>query len=318
MDRILKAEGDSPDNYKVSKQADVCMLFFLLTTKEIEELFTGLGYPFHDSMVRKNIDYYLQRTTHGSTLSKMIFSYVLQPYDRKSAWDMFVDSARADIDDVQQGTTGEGVHLALMAGSLYTCIRMYAGVDISQSILEISPDLPETIKKIRFSLQFRGVMVIFSVSHQRVKASASRNMFPVKVQGMIMFAGEKPFKKRISGQPLSTEVSRKCEQCGPESPESDGDSICRICGKAVCDKCLVQHIGWSDTLKLDISIKTCAECASDLKNFNCPVPEPVPTNAQKGLTQPQHHQQKQQHKENQRQQQKQPQQHNPGKHHQTP
>jgi len=112
----------------VSKQADVCMLFYLLTTYELEEIFTGLGYKFEESMICKNIEYYLQRTTHGSTLSKMVFSYVLAQYDSKSAWDMFVDSARADVDDVQQGTTDEAVHLALMAGSLYTCIRKYAGV----------------------------------------------------------------------------------------------------------------------------------------------------------------------------------------------
>lgn len=35
MDRILKAENDSPDKYKVSKQPDVCMLFYLLTKKEL-------------------------------------------------------------------------------------------------------------------------------------------------------------------------------------------------------------------------------------------------------------------------------------------
>ncbi len=29
LDRILKAEGDSPNKYKVSKQADVLMLFYL-------------------------------------------------------------------------------------------------------------------------------------------------------------------------------------------------------------------------------------------------------------------------------------------------
>ena len=30
LDRILKAEGDSPDRYKLAKQADVLMLFYLL------------------------------------------------------------------------------------------------------------------------------------------------------------------------------------------------------------------------------------------------------------------------------------------------
>lgn len=48
---------------------------------------------------------------------------IQQKYDPDSAWKMFVDSARSDLDDVQIGTTGEGIHLALMGGSLYTIIR---------------------------------------------------------------------------------------------------------------------------------------------------------------------------------------------------
>ncbi len=35
MDRILRAEGDTPDRYKLSKQADVAMLFYLLSDEEI-------------------------------------------------------------------------------------------------------------------------------------------------------------------------------------------------------------------------------------------------------------------------------------------
>ncbi len=35
MDRILKSEGDSPDRYKLAKQADTCMLFYLLPEQEL-------------------------------------------------------------------------------------------------------------------------------------------------------------------------------------------------------------------------------------------------------------------------------------------
>jgi trehalose/maltose hydrolase-like predicted phosphorylase len=46
LDRILEAEGDSPNNYKLSKQADVLMLFYLLTAEEIGAVMTRLGYGF--------------------------------------------------------------------------------------------------------------------------------------------------------------------------------------------------------------------------------------------------------------------------------
>ena len=42
MDRILKAEGQSPDDYKVAKQADVLMTFYLLTTKQVAYILHSL------------------------------------------------------------------------------------------------------------------------------------------------------------------------------------------------------------------------------------------------------------------------------------
>jgi trehalose/maltose hydrolase-like predicted phosphorylase len=45
LDRILEAEGDSPNRYKLSKQADVLMLFYLLSAEELQEVLERLGYP---------------------------------------------------------------------------------------------------------------------------------------------------------------------------------------------------------------------------------------------------------------------------------
>ena len=45
LDRILEAEGDDVNGYKVSKQADVLMLFYLLSADELREVFARLGYP---------------------------------------------------------------------------------------------------------------------------------------------------------------------------------------------------------------------------------------------------------------------------------
>ena len=43
LDRILEAEGDTPNRYKISKQADVLMLFYLLSAEELSEIFERLG-----------------------------------------------------------------------------------------------------------------------------------------------------------------------------------------------------------------------------------------------------------------------------------
>ena len=48
LDRILEAEGDSANRYKVSKQADVLMLFYLFSARELRRIFERLGYSLDD------------------------------------------------------------------------------------------------------------------------------------------------------------------------------------------------------------------------------------------------------------------------------
>ena len=78
LDRILRAEGDDPDRYKLAKQADTVMLFFLFSDDELKRLFERLGYAWDPDDTRaRNIDYYDERTSHGSTLSFVAHAAVL-------------------------------------------------------------------------------------------------------------------------------------------------------------------------------------------------------------------------------------------------
>ena len=61
LDRILKAEGKSSDSYKISKQADALMVFYLLPSWEIEDMFRKLNYEFNKDTLRKNYKYYINR-----------------------------------------------------------------------------------------------------------------------------------------------------------------------------------------------------------------------------------------------------------------
>ena len=45
LDRILEAEGDTPNRYKLSKQADVLMLFYLLSREELDAYFRPARLP---------------------------------------------------------------------------------------------------------------------------------------------------------------------------------------------------------------------------------------------------------------------------------
>jgi hypothetical protein len=72
LDRILGAEGDSTNRYKASKPADVLMLFYLLSAEELRGLLERLGYRLEPAAIPGNVNYYLKRTSHGSTLSGVV------------------------------------------------------------------------------------------------------------------------------------------------------------------------------------------------------------------------------------------------------
>ncbi|GAA2304437.1 glycosyl hydrolase family 65 protein [Nonomuraea roseoviolacea subsp. roseoviolacea] len=118
LDRILEAEGDTPNRYKASKQADVLMLFHVLGEEELTRLLTGLGYAWDPAAAARTVDYYLARTCHGSTLSAVVHAGVLARVRPGASEPFLVEALNSDVRDVQGGTTAEGVHLGAMAGVL--------------------------------------------------------------------------------------------------------------------------------------------------------------------------------------------------------
>jgi alpha,alpha-trehalase len=156
LDRILKAEGDSPDQYQVAKQADVLMLFYLLPREELKEIFERLGYEFDGDTIRRNVDYYLPRTSHGSTLSKLVHASVIDEIDHDAGWKLFLEALQADFADVQGGTTPEGIHLGTMAGTVDIVLRRYAGIDAAGDVVAFSPRLPAALDSLKMKVLHRG------------------------------------------------------------------------------------------------------------------------------------------------------------------
>ena len=170
LDRILEAEGDSTNRYKVSKQADVLMIFYLLSAVEVREVFHRLGYPFDPAKdARANVDYYLARTSHGSTLSWVVHSWVLARLDRRRSWELFLQALRSDIADIQGGTTHEGIHLGAMAGTVDLIQRCYGGVEARGDVLWLDPALPDELPGLRFLLHYRGHRVDVVIAPDRLQ-----------------------------------------------------------------------------------------------------------------------------------------------------
>ncbi|MER5199950.1 glycoside hydrolase family 65 protein [Streptomyces sp. NPDC002755] len=156
LDRILEAEGDTVNRYKASKQADVLMLGFLFSPAELRSLFERLGYPLDEDTWHRTVDHYLARTSHGSTLSGLVHGWVLARARRAEAWTYCQEALRGDIADLQGGTTGEGIHLGAMAGTLDLVQRGLTGLETREGALWLDPvPLPE-LSSYGFSLRYQG------------------------------------------------------------------------------------------------------------------------------------------------------------------
>jgi trehalose/maltose hydrolase-like predicted phosphorylase len=168
LDRILEAEGDSTNRYKLSKQADVLMLFYLFSAEELRELFERLGYPFDPGMIPRMVEYYLQRVSHGSTLSGVVHSWVLARSDRPRSWKLFSEALRSDISDVQGGTTPEGIHLGAMSGTVDLMQRAFTGIEVRGDTLHFNPNLPEGLRRLSFSLRYRGNLLDVEITQDKL------------------------------------------------------------------------------------------------------------------------------------------------------
>jgi trehalose/maltose hydrolase-like predicted phosphorylase len=168
LDRILRAEGDDPNRYKIAKQADTVMLFFLFTREELREIFERLGYDYRPDTAARNVAYYDRRTSHGSTLSFVTHAGVLAALDPESSWNRFLVALRSDADDIQGGTTKEGIHLGVMAGTLDVVQRYYAGTQIRDSVLYFDPQLPRALGGLSFPMQFRETPILVTLSRGRL------------------------------------------------------------------------------------------------------------------------------------------------------
>ena len=174
LDRILEAEGDSVNRYKASKQADVLMLFYLFSAETLGALFERLGYPFDAGTIQRNIDYYLRRTSHGSTLSNVIHSWVLARSDRERSWRLFTEALRSDLEDVQGGTTPEGIHLGAMAGTVDLLERGYTGMELRHDALHFNPALPSHLAALKMQIRYRGHSLAIEVRKGELVVSSMK------------------------------------------------------------------------------------------------------------------------------------------------
>ncbi|MFF4957241.1 glycoside hydrolase family 65 protein [Streptomyces sp. NPDC001222] len=204
LDRILETEGDTVNRYRASKQADVLMLGYLFSPSELRRLFGRLGHRLDEDLWRRTVDYYLSRTSHGSTLSGLVHGWVLARARRDGAWAFCQEALRGDIADIQGGTTGEGIHLGAMAGTLDLVQRGLTGLETRGGALLLDPaPLPE-LSSYEFAVRYRG--------HWGVRLRLERGRLEITVPP----SDRDPIAVRLPHREVRVEPGETCELLLPD------------------------------------------------------------------------------------------------------
>ncbi|HUA95270.1 MAG TPA: glycosyl hydrolase family 65 protein, partial [Acidimicrobiales bacterium] len=176
-DLVLGAERLAAS--QVVKQADVLMAYHLVP----DQLEAG--------SLQANVEYYLPRTAHGSSLSPSVHAAVLARAGRaEEALGMLRLAAAIDMEDLTETTAG-GLHLANLGGMWQAIVLGFAGLRVASpddAALVIDPVLPGSWTELRLRLSWRRRRVRLACRHDAV------------------FVGcDKPLRVMVHGSPARVE-----------------------------------------------------------------------------------------------------------------
>jgi trehalose/maltose hydrolase-like predicted phosphorylase len=86
-----------------------------------------------------------------------------------------MDALQSDLVDIQGGTTGEGIHCGVMAGTVYTVLKVFCGLDVSGDIPGICPDLPDHWTGLAFKFRFRKASYRVTIHRDRIEITAQKD-----------------------------------------------------------------------------------------------------------------------------------------------
>ncbi|MCK5838142.1 MAG: glycoside hydrolase family 65 protein, partial [Desulfobacula sp.] len=145
---------------------------YLFSAETLRKMFKRLNYTFDKSLIQKNINYYLKRTTNGSSLALIIHAWIEARQARERSWKFFSRALETDMVDDQTGSTREGIHLAAMSGCIDILQRGYAGLEIRSDTLILNPLLPKSINCICFHIRYRDHWLDLEITQKDVKVKS--------------------------------------------------------------------------------------------------------------------------------------------------
>jgi len=102
---------------------------------------------------------------------------------------MFSDAITSDYNDIQGGTTAEGVHTGVMAGTIWIAISAFAGIEFNKDNISINPNLPDKWRSIKFNLKFKNDYFSIELTSKRLEITS-------KTESFIYLHGDKKILKK--------------------------------------------------------------------------------------------------------------------------
>jgi trehalose/maltose hydrolase-like predicted phosphorylase len=142
---------------QVIKQPDVLMLHHLVPG-EVEA-----------GSLAPNLDFYLPRTAHGSSLSPAASAALLARAGRADeALTMLGIALRLDLDDAT-GMTAGGLHLANLAGVWQAVLAGFGGVSVDRDAVHVEPHLPSAWSALHLRFRCLGRRLSLSITGDHVR-----------------------------------------------------------------------------------------------------------------------------------------------------
>ncbi|MBL6455276.1 glycoside hydrolase family 65 protein [Belnapia sp. T6] len=155
VDWVLEARSETADAYQAVKQADVVMLLHLLPGRELEEVLGRMGYHLGADQLRHTAAWYLARTTHDSSLSRIIWAGALARLDPDASWCLFQEAMHPERDPSNASAAADGVHLGAMGGIYDVLQRHYLGFRVREDAIMLDPAPPAALGHVRLDLHCR-------------------------------------------------------------------------------------------------------------------------------------------------------------------
>jgi alpha,alpha-trehalose phosphorylase len=137
---------------QVVKQADLVLAMHLR------------GDAFTPEQKRRNFDYYEELTVRDSSLSSCTQAVLAAEVGHLDlAWDYAAEAALMDLHDLASNT-GNGLHLASLAGTWIALVAGFGGLRDHQGELSFAPRLPDGLDGLAFSVRRRTATLRVEIS----------------------------------------------------------------------------------------------------------------------------------------------------------